>query len=295
MQSFKSVFQFGIFTLTLLLLLFGFSCGDHTPAESESSSQPEENWIPLFNGKDLTGWDIKVNGQEMNDNYKNTFLVEDGILKVNYLEYDTFENKFGHLYYEKPFSHYKLRLEYRFVGEPVPGTPDYAYWNSGVMLHSQSAAEQELNQPFPVSIEMQFLGAVENEERTNGNLASPGTHVWAHDSLHTNHMLYSNYPAPKGEGWVSVEAVVLGDSIVHHIVEGDTALTYRKPQIGGWERPGENWWVEDKTWVKQMKGKPLKEGYIALQGEGHGIHFRKVELLDLSESENGSSDTKSSQ
>ncbi len=132
---------------------------------------------------------------------------------------------------------------------------------------------------------MQFLGEVEGEDRTNGNLASPGTHVWAKDSLYTNHMLYSDYPAPKGEGWVSVEAVVLGDSIVHHIVEGDTTLTYTKPRIGGWEREDQIQirWVEDKTWVNKMVGTPLKEGYIALQAEGHPIHFRKVEILDLSD------------
>lgn len=43
----------------------------------------------------------------------------------------------------------------------------------------------------------------------------------------------------------------------------------------------ETGWVEDKTWVTQMVGAPLKEGYIALQAEGHPIHFRKVELLEF--------------
>lgn len=129
---------------------------------------------------------------------------------------------------------------------------------------------------------MQFLGDIEGEDRTDGNLASPGTHVIYGDSLHTNHMTYSNYKAPKGEGWISVEAIVLGDSIVHHIVEGDTVLTYTKPQIGGWEKDEETGWVEDKTWIKKMVGSPLKSGYIALQAEGHPIHFRNVRLLDLS-------------
>ncbi|MFY0625602.1 MAG: DUF1080 domain-containing protein [Reichenbachiella sp.] len=251
-----------------------------------SSCEPEnteqESWQQLFNGKDLKGWSIKFSGHEIGDNYKNTFVVEDSILKVNYSEYDSFNNKYAHLYYEKPFSHYRLKIEYRFVGVPVPGAPSWCDWNSGVMLHSQSAQEQQLNQNFPVSIEMQFLGKVEGESRTNGNLASPGTHVLAYDSLYKNHMLYSNYSAPEGDEWINIEAVVLGDSIVHHIVEGDTVLTYSSPRVGGWEKNSERW-VEDNSWMIENEGMPLKKGYIALQAESHAIHFRKVELLDLSD------------
>ena len=46
--------------------------------------------------------------------------VEDGILKVSYDQYEKFGGKFGHLFYKDTFSHYRLRLEYRFVGEQAP-------------------------------------------------------------------------------------------------------------------------------------------------------------------------------
>ncbi|MFY0652987.1 MAG: DUF1080 domain-containing protein [Cyclobacteriaceae bacterium] len=263
------------------------SCTNQKPVTNEKPVIPEkENWIQLFNGKDLTGWDIKFSGHEINDNYKNTFKVEDGILKVDYGEYENFDKKYAHLYYQKPFSHYRLRIEYRFVGGQLPGGETWENFNSGVMLHSQSAQDQQFDQDFPASIEMQFLGEVEGENRTNGNLASPGTHVInEQDTLHTRHMLYSTYKAPAGEGWVNIEAIVLGDSIVHHVVEGDTVLTYTKPRIGGWEQRDnrERPWVEDLSWFQENEGKPLKEGYISLQAESHGIHFRKIELLDLSE------------
>lgn len=269
-----------------IVLSMLFSCSSKKPESiNEQEAPKKENWIQLFNGKDLTGWDIKFSGHEINDNYKNTFVVEEGILKVSYDEYENFNKKYAHLYYEKPYSHYRLRIEYRFVGEQLPGGEVWENFNSGVMLHSQSAADQQLNQDFPASIELQFLGEVLGENRTNGNLASPGTHVVNDtDSLHTRHMLYSSYKAPKGEGWINIEAIVLGDSIIHHVVEGDTALTYTKPKIGGWEEVGSRKrpWVEDISWFKENEGKPLKEGYIALQAESHGIHFRKIELLDLS-------------
>jgi len=81
--------------LLLILALTIFSC---------EKGEKHAEWIPLFNGKDLTGWDIKIAGYELNDNYKNTFRVENGILKVSYDEYDKFNGEFGHLFYKKVFS-----------------------------------------------------------------------------------------------------------------------------------------------------------------------------------------------
>ena len=97
-----------------------------------------ESWISLFNGKDLSGWKVKIAGHQLNDNYKNTFRVEDGLLKVSYDQYDQFDEKFGHLFYKDKFSHYKIRVEYRFIGDQIPGAPSWAIRNNGIMLHCQS-------------------------------------------------------------------------------------------------------------------------------------------------------------
>jgi len=251
-----------------------------TPTQKEKEA-PE--WIQLFNGKDLSGWKVKISGHELGDNYNHTFRVEDSLLKVSYDQYDSFRNEFGHLFYEKPFSFYRIRVEYRFVGEQTPGGPSWGELNSGVMLHSQSPESMEKNQNFPISIELQLLAAYDTLERTNANLATPGTHVVKDGELYTDHMMYSDSkPSYNGE-WVTAEAIVLGDSIIHYLVGSDTVLTFTHPQIGGWELENEMGWVEDKTYVKKMKGAPLKEGYIALQAESHPVEFRKVELLDLSD------------
>ena len=61
-------------------------------------------WIKLFNGKNLEGWKVKIAGHKLNDNYGNTFRVEDGILKACYDEYEKFDGKFGHLFYKDKFS-----------------------------------------------------------------------------------------------------------------------------------------------------------------------------------------------
>ncbi|MCX6333054.1 MAG: DUF1080 domain-containing protein [Bacteroidia bacterium] len=251
-------------SLLVVLLIFAVSCINKKPEK--------ENWIQLFNGKDLTGWDIKIKGSRLNENYKNTFRAEDGIMKVCYDQYDTFNNEFGHIFYKEPFSYYKLRIEYRFTGDQTPGGPSWAFRNSGAMLHSQPAASMLLDQDFPVSIEAQLLGGDGVSERPTGNVCTPGTNIVMDGKLITQHCTNSTSKTYHGDVWVHAEFVVLGDSIIHHIIEGDTVLTYSGPQVGGTNKP-ENYPVPDGTL--------LKEGYICLQAESHPVEFRKVELLKL--------------
>lgn len=242
------------------------SCG----TGGKKAADTKEEWIQLFNGKDLSGWDIKIKGYELNNNYKNIFRVEDGLLKVRYEGFDKFNNEFGHIFYKEPFSHYKLRIEYRFVGEQVPGGPSWAFRNSGVMLHSQSAESMLIDQDFPVSIEAQFLGGNGVDERPTLNVCTPGTHIVMNGELITQHCTNSKSKTYHGDVWVTAEFVVRGSEVIHHIIDGDTVLTYHKPQVGG---AYEGYPVPEGTL--------LEEGYISLQAESHPVDFRKVELLKL--------------
>ena len=267
------------FLFILLILLLSISCNE----KDKSNSNIEENWISLFNGKNLDGWDIKFSGHNLNDNYNNTFQVEDGMIRVVYDEYETFDDKYGHMYYEKPFSYYKIRFDYRFLGEQTPGGESWNVRNSGIMLHSQSAKSNDLNQDFPVSIEIQLLGGLGKGPRTTGNLCTPGTQVVFNDKLDFTHCISSNSKTYDGDGWVHVEAIILGDQSITHIVEKDTVLVYEKPQIttsyldDDWDRYG----VTSKDYWKNISGKLLSEGYIAIQAESHAIDFKNIELLNL--------------
>ncbi|MEZ4771617.1 MAG: DUF1080 domain-containing protein [Bacteroidia bacterium] len=265
-----------------MCLVFFLACS--TPAPQ--SDVNKEEWISLFNGKDLTGWDIKITGRPINDNFLNTFRVEDSMLRISYDEYDQFGTYFGHLYYQKPYSYYKLKFEYRFLGEQTPGGAVWNNRNSGVMLHSQSAASMGMDQDFPVSIELQTLGGLGDGPRTTANLCTPGTMVEIGGELTRDHCIDSHSKTYDGDQWVAVEAVVLGDSVIHHIIGPDTVLTYNKPQIDGTFVSKDNYnWVEagvpnPEEWEKK-DGTPLTSGYIALQAESHPIDFRNIELLEL--------------
>ncbi len=255
-----------IFLTLLTLTAIIVSC------KTKPTKNAREEWQQLFNGKDLSGWDIKIKGSPLNVNYKNTFRVENGVMKVSYDEYTEFNGEYGHIFYREPFSQYKLRVEYRFVGEQVTGGQGWAYRNSGVMIHSQSAASMQLDQDFPVSIEAQFLGGNGVDERSTLNVCTPGTHIVMDSGLVTTHCINSGSRTWHGDVWVTAELVVYGDSVIHHIVEGDTVLTYYQPQVGGTNKPAD-YTVPDGTL--------LKGGYICLQAESHPVEFRKVELLNL--------------
>ena len=230
-------------------------------------------WIKLFNGKDLKDWTVKIKDHPVNENFGNTFRVEDGLMKVVYDQYDSFDQKFGHIYYKQKFSAYLLVVEYRFTGQQVKGGPGWAVRNSGMMLHCQSPQSMKQEQDFPISLEAQLLGGNGKDERSTGNLCTPGTNVVLEKKLFTPHCINSSSKTYHGDQWVRAEVLVLRDSIIKHIIQGDTVLVYEKPQYDG----------NDK-WVKQagfVGATTIKEGYISLQSESHPVEFRKVELFDL--------------
>ncbi len=237
------------------------------------ADKKNEEWVQLFNGKNLEGWHVKITGYDLDDNFGNTFRVEDGVMKISYDAYEKFEGKFGHIFYKDKFSHYRLRMEYRFTGEQTPGGPGWAFRNSGVMFHSQSPQSMKKDQDFPVSIEAQFLGGDGQNERPTANVCSPGTHIVMNGELITRHCTSSSSKTYHGDQWVMVEIEVRGDSLINHIIDGQVVLSYEKPQLDE-EDPEAQVLIKDGD-------KMLREGYIALQAESHPLEFRKVEILVL--------------
>lgn len=241
-------------------------------AEAQKKAEKEE-WKQLFNGKNLDGWDIKIRGNDLNDNFGNTFRVQGGKMVVSYDQYDDFKQKYGHIFYKGDFSYYRISVEYRFVGEQAPKGEGWAWRNSGIMVHGQPAATMGKDQDFPASIEVQLLGG-NGKKRSTCNLCTPGTNVVIDGKLFTQHCLNSSSKTYDGDQWVKAEVLVLGDSLIQHFVNGEKVLEYSKPQLGGGNVSG-----NDPSLM--IDGKLLDHGSISLQSESHPVEFRKVELLDL--------------
>lgn len=254
---------------TLLLLLL-------TAVSAFSQNDPDrKEWIQAFNGKDLTGWVMKITGFPLGENFGNTFRVENGLLKAAYDQYPEFGNRFGHLFYKTKFSHYIVAAEYRFVGEQSKGGPAWALRNNGIMIHCQPPETMGKDQDFPISVEVQLLGGGTTGERSTANMCSPGTEVFHNGQMVKGHCLNSASETFRGDQWVRVEAEVLGSERVRTFTNGKQVLEFGNLQFGGGN-------VTNFDPAVKKDGQPLKEGYIALQGESHPTEFRKVEILNLS-------------
>lgn len=241
----------------------------------EKASSQENEWKPIFNGKNLEGWKPKISGHPFGEDPLNTFRVEDGVIKVDYQKYTEFGGKFGHLFFKEPLSHYRLRLEYRFIGQQAKGAPAWALRNSGVMIHCQPPESMRLKQDFPVSIEVQFLGGDGTNPRPTGNLCTPGTHVVMKESLLTRHCTNSGSATIHGDAWVKAEIVVRGGGLIEHHINGQKVLEYEKPQFDDKD-------VDGKALLMKAGGKKIIEsGYISLQAESHPVEFRSIEVLSL--------------
>ena len=238
-----------------------------------NSANDENDWEVLFNGKNLDGWEIKIRGEKLGENFKNTFKVKDSSLKVSYENYENFNDKFGHIFYTKSkYKNYHLSLEYKFSGEHLSGAPGWSIKNSGIMLHSQDPSSMLLDQNFPVSAEVQLLGGLGSGNRSTANICTPGTDVDINSETTKYHCVNSNSKTYHKDDWVKVDVIVKSNKIIHHVIENDTVISYSNLRVGGDKVPAN---YLDKI------GDPLTDGYISLQSEGHPVEFRNIKIKNL--------------
>jgi hypothetical protein len=233
-----------------------------TFSAAAANKPAQEDWVDLFNGKDFSNWTVKLKGYPAGENAFDTFRVTDGVLQARYDKYETFGKTFGHIFLNSgPYSHYKLRVEYRFVGEQVKGGEAWALRNNGIMFHTQSAQSMGVDQDFPLSMEYQLLGGNGKDARTTGNLCTPSTQVVIKGELRKDHCIISTSDTFHGDQWVTAELVVHGSKLAQHFINGKLVFEYND--------------------LQKDDGTPLEQGFIALQAESHPTDFRSVRILSL--------------
>lgn len=260
-----------MFRLVILLLTVTFFSCNNSKTEQVLDSGPEFEHV--FNGQDLDGWTVKINKHEVGNNFGNTFRVEDSILSVRYDAYgEDFDERFGAIFFDRKLSNYRLKLEYRFVGETAPGAPVWGFRDSGVQFHSQSPQSMNIDQPFPVCLEYNLHGGNGKEERPTGEICANGTKVELDGKMNE-----SFCTAPRvsktfhGDQWVELELEVK-DGVIKHFAGGEEIMTYSNPVLNAEHDLG-------KTLIKDGQI-ALEEGYISLQSNSHPIDFRKIELME---------------
>lgn len=252
------------FSKCLVLLVMITSC-------ARNAQQKSSEWHPLFNGKDLTGWHIKIAGQKMDVNHLNTFTVEDSIIKIRYDAYGKFNRQFGALYTDRPYKNYRLKLDFRFVGETCPGAPSWGYQDSGIQYHGQSAESMDLGQEFPIALEYNLHGGNGRDERPCGEICANGTLI----DLDGKAVKGCQQPLVKrtilGGVWATAE-IEVKDGVIRQFINGEEIISFTNPRYDAEHAKG-------KTFIKNGKAE-LTQGYISLQSNSHPIDFRNIYIKE---------------
>jgi hypothetical protein len=255
--------------LICALLLLAAGCA------SADLREPSRQWRPLFDGRTLRGWTPKITGLPLGEDPRRTFSVQDGAIRVSYDQYERFGGAFGHLAYRRPYSAFRIRFEYRFHGQSLPDVERWQHSNSGLMFHGQAPETMTRDQKFPVSLELQLLGAERPDPSPTGNLCTPGTHVVMNGRLETEHCIFSTSPVLPNDRWTRVEVEVTREGGVTHFIDGQPVLRYSAPQFD----PSD---PDAKPLIQRVGGRlGIGGGYLYLQSEGHPVEFRNIELLEL--------------
>jgi hypothetical protein len=257
------------FLLIIFLILFLFQS---FRSKQITETNKKYQWVSLFNGKDLEHWTPKIAGYKLGENFGNTFRVNNGILSTRYDSYDNFHNKFGALYYDKKFTNYRLKVEYRFVGDTVAGAPSWGFRDGGIQYDCQAPSTLGLDQPFPVCLEYNLLGSNEKEKRGTGEICASGMYVEINGKRNTS---YCTPPTVKksfdGDVWVTAE-IDVHDGEVIHFVNGEEVIHFKNPRYDTANAIAKNFIVNNNDKVTG--------GYISLQSNSHPMDFRKIEIME---------------
>jgi hypothetical protein len=245
----------------------------------EKAHEPEV----LFNGRNLEGWTVVLENEPAGSDPTQIFQVIDGVIHVYRSAVAGSAQPFGYIATKKIYSHYRLKLEYRWAEKKFkPRATEVR--DSGLLYHVGP-----IEKVWPRSIELQI------QERDVGDIFTVHTRV--HSTVDPKQIppdepkqwggaLYLE-PEHGGvehgrggdwiarirksgmherEGWNTVEVIVQGDRAVH-IVNGQVNnRCFRAEQLDA-AQPG--------------KFIPLREGRIALQAEGAEVVFRNIVVTPL--------------
>ena len=228
--------------LTMLLVVFGAACSTLAPSTPRLNASRS-----LFNGRDLSGWDIDVPAADSNVRLRSPFVVRNGMLV-------SLGEPRGHLISDSIYRNYRLEIEYRFPGKPG---------NAGVLVHASTP--RALYGMFPKSIEVQMesgnagdFWCIVEDIRVPDMVRRRGPRAeWGVTEGKARRILNLTDDSEKPVGqWNTMVIDVIDRSIIVW-VNGDR--------------------VNEGSYATADRGR------IALQSEGSEVEFRKILLTPLGE------------
>jgi len=240
-----------------------------------ASARGAEEWTPLFNGKDLTGWETYLGKPYqqtepigVNKDPNGVFTVKDGAIYVT-------GETFGVISTVKEYENYRLRLEVKWGEKRWPPRADKKR-DAGILYHahgefgshgpwtkSQESQIQEGDFGDYYTLQTVASATVKRDEKSFKTYDPSGVFQ---DHANGPIVKSEDHEKPRGE-WNVVEVVCNGDTSTH-IVNGHVVNVL----TNGRKREGD-------------KAVPLTKGKIQIQSEGAEVFYRKIELRPLTAEE----------
>ena len=200
------------------------------------------NYIPLFNGKDLSGWYTYTEKYGKNNDAAQQFAVNDGVLRFDGAE-------MGYLCTDRSYENYYLRIVFRWGESKYEPRLDGPR-DSGVLYHFSETASDAL---WPTSVECQiqendcgdywFVGG------TDGDSPNPSSIEWDMKRI----VKTANYENPNPE-WNVIELICIGDKSEHYV---------------------------NGRLVNHAYNLNVSKGKILFQLEGAEVYYKTIEMISL--------------
>lgn len=234
-------------------------------ASAQGFSKADSGWSPLFNGTDFTGLYSRMYDQSVSTQVDPVFKVSNGTIQVAVGG--------GHMGTQKKYSHYRMRVEYRFEAD----NPTH---NAGLMYHVDESVARMSNR-WSRSIECQMK---QNETgsafsiqqvtfttkvvaKTNfANYSPTGVDVQVCASGCDGRNYKGSPLIPGGTRWNRMEVVVRGSDSAAHLINDTTVFRL--------------WNIRLFNAADTPNG-PYGTGGIALQAEGAALSYRNWEVMEL--------------
>ena len=254
------------FVLLLVLFLGAVS--------AQKSINYKKGFVKLFNGKDWTGWDLKLRSGDP-EMAKNVYAIENGMVHV-YKNYpDSFElNKgtnqtHGLFFTQKKYSKFIFKFEYKW-GTKIINNFDQFQYDAGMYYHVFDAAI------WPKGIEYQVRYNHLKKMNHTGDFWASGTSFQWYSGTDVKSFLIPNEggkeaPIKRGEHlaspkakynalngkWNKCEVIVMADKYAIHKLNGEI--------------------------VNMATNLSKSEGIIGLQSETAEIYYRNIEIKEFDE------------
>jgi hypothetical protein len=262
-------------TLALLagLIVTGQPAGD--------GPKDEGAWVPLFNGRDLTGWYTFLQKHGKNSDPDRVVTIEDGAIHLYKYAEDRSNVVMGYIATEKEYGDYHLRFQYRWRTkkfEPRYGLkrdaglyyhitgPD-AVWPRSLQFQIQQTDVGDLIALHGMQLDSWIDPKTRDEKDPTFLPHDRGgePRVLGGKGIAYQKRLPGDFEA---EAWNTAEVVARGDTTVH-ILNGRVVNQGRNVRFVDPEKPG--------------PARPLTRGRIALEIEAAEMDFRRVEIRTLGE------------